>query len=75
VLGADNVLDAGEATMGAEDFGQYLEEQDGVPGCLFRLGVATDEPVHSAKFDFGHEALESGILMMSNLAIQYLSGR
>jgi amidohydrolase len=75
VLGADNVRDADEVTMGAEDFGCYLEEQGGVPGCLFRLGVETDESVHSAKFDFGRQALESGILMMSNLAIRYLAGR
>jgi amidohydrolase len=75
VLGAGNVQDAKEATMGSEDFGCYLEEQGGVPGCLFRLGVETDEPVHSAQFDFGRRALESGILMMSNLAIRYLSGR
>ena len=74
VLGADKVKDAEEATMGAEDFGCYLEEQGGVPGCLFRLGVETDESVHSSRFDFGHQALEPGILMMSNLAIRYLSG-
>jgi amidohydrolase len=73
-LGAGKVKDAEEATMGAEDFGCYLEEQGGVPGCLFRLGVETDESVHSARFDFGHQALEPGILMMSNLAIRYLSG-
>jgi len=74
VLGADKVKDAEENTMGAEDFGCYLEEQGGVPGCLFRLGVETDDPVHSARFDFGHRALEPGILMMSNLAIRCLSG-
>jgi len=74
LLGAENVVEAPEATMGADDFGYFLEEQGGVPGCLFRLGVETDHPVHSAKFDFGHQALEAGILMMSNLAIRYLSG-
>jgi len=73
-LGAGKVRDAEEATMGADDFGYFLEEQGGVPGCLFRLGVETDNPVHSAKFDFGHQSLEAGILMMSNLAIRYLSG-
>jgi amidohydrolase len=74
ILGEQSVVEAQEATMGADDFGYFLEEQGGVPGCLFRLGVETDHPVHSAKFDFGHRALEAGILMMSNLAIRYLSG-
>jgi hippurate hydrolase len=74
ILGEQSVVEAQEATMGADDFGYFLEEQGGVPGCLFRLGVETDHPVHSAKFDFGHQALEAGILMMSNLAIRYLSG-
>ncbi len=74
VLGPQGVVDAPEATMGADDFGYFLEEQGGVPGCLFRLGVETDRPVHGADFDFGHQALAAGILMMSNLAIRYLSG-
>lgn len=73
LLGPENVLDAAEPTMGAEDFSFYLEEQGGVPGCMLRLGVQTDEPVHSAIFDFGHEALEPGILMMTNIAIRYLN--
>jgi amidohydrolase len=74
VLDPEDVVEATEATMGADDFGYFLEEQGGVPGCLFRLGVETDQPVHSVKFDFGHQALEAGILMMSNLAIRCLSG-
>jgi amidohydrolase len=73
LLGPENVLDATRPTMGAEDFAFYLEEQGGVPGCLLRLGVQTDEPVHSAFFDFGHEALQTGILMMTNIAVQYLN--
>jgi metal-dependent amidase/aminoacylase/carboxypeptidase family protein len=73
LLGAQNVLDAAKPTMGAEDFAFYLEEQGGVPGCLLRLGVQTGEPVHSAKFDFGHEALQTGILMMTNIAVRYLN--
>jgi len=72
-LGAEDVLEASMATMGGEDFSQYLEEQGGVPGCMFRLGVETDAPIHTAKFDFGQAALEPGILMMSNVAIRYLS--
>lgn len=74
LLGAGNVLDATEATMGAEDFAFYLEEQGGVPGCLFRLGVETEVFVHTPAFDFGHDALAPGILMAANIALQYLGG-
>jgi metal-dependent amidase/aminoacylase/carboxypeptidase family protein len=74
LLGFENVLEATETTMGAEDFAFYLEEQGGVPGCLFRLGVDSDVFVHDDTFDFGHAALETGILMLANIAIRYLSG-
>ena len=73
LLGERNVLDAKDATMGAEDFAFYLEEQGGVPGCMFRLGLATNVPVHTGDFDFGHEPLECGILMMSNVALRFLA--
>jgi amidohydrolase len=74
VLGKESVLDADVATMGGEDFSYYLLEQGGVPGCMFRLGVETDVAVHTSMFDFGDRALEPGILMMSNIAIEFLSG-
>jgi amidohydrolase len=73
ILGAENVLDAVDVTMGGEDFSFYLSEQGGVPGCLFRLGVETDQSIHTPGFDFGTAALEPGILMMANVALTYLS--
>lgn len=72
LLGKRNVLEAKDATMGAEDFAFYLEEQGGVPGCMFRLGLVTNTPVHTGSFDFGHEPLEPGILMMTNVALRFL---
>jgi len=74
ILGEHNVIRRSQITMGAEDFSFYLEEQGGVPGCLFRLGVETNEAIHTAGFDFGSAALEPGMLMMANVAIAYLSG-
>jgi len=74
ILGEHNVIRHSQITMGAEDFSFYLEEQGGVPGCLFRLGVETDETIHTSGFDFGSAALEPGMLMMANVAIAYLSG-
>jgi metal-dependent amidase/aminoacylase/carboxypeptidase family protein len=60
--------------MGGEDFAFYLPEQGGVPGAMFFLGVESDEGLHTPRFDFGSAALESGILMMANLALGFLSG-
>jgi len=74
LLGARKVLKPKAQTMGGEDFAFYLTDQGGVPGCIFRLGVESNANLHSARFDFGSEALEPGILMMVNVALRYLMG-
>jgi len=75
VLGADGVLEAKDATMGADDFSFYLSEQGGVPGCMIRLGVESDQPLHGDRFDFGVQALEPGILILANSCLAYLAGQ
>ena len=56
-------------TMGAEDFAFYLER---VPGALLRLGLGRDwAPLHSAGFDFNDQSLETGILALAGLALEY----
>ncbi len=72
LLGSDNVHEAHEQTMGGEDFAYYLTEQGGVPGCMFSLGLGCRAQLHTAQFDFGAPALPYGILMLANLARQYL---
>lgn len=72
VLGSDNVRDRERQVMGSEDFAFYLESQGGVPGVKFSLGVDSPASLHGPHFDFGHEALEPGILMMCNTAVQFL---
>ena len=57
--------------MGAEDFAFYLDK---VPGVYLRLGLGEEWPnLHSAGFDFNDGALESGITVMSALALETLS--
>jgi amidohydrolase len=73
LFGRRNVLKPREQSMGAEDFAFFLSDQGGVPGCIFRLGVASDENLHTSRFDFGSEALEPGILMMVNTALRFLA--
>lgn len=70
LLGKRNVIRSTEQRMGAEDFAFYLADQGGVPGVIFSLGVETDVNLHTARFDFGSAALETGILMMANVALR-----
>jgi len=58
--------------MSAEDFAFYLDK---VPGVFLRLGLGEDSPsLHSAEFDFNDRAIEAGIIVMSALALETLSG-
>ncbi len=72
--GEGSVGTPAEQSMGGEDFAFYLTAQGGVPGCMFRLGVETDENLHTSRFDFGSKALDTGILMMTNSALRFLHG-
>ena len=68
-VGKGNVVEA-EPTMGGEDFAFFLEE---VPGAFFRLGNGRPErPAHSPTFDFDDRALQTGMLVLSLLAIRWL---
>ena len=71
LLGTENVRWAEAATMGGDDFGFYLKEVGGVPGCAIRLGVESDQALHTDGFDFGHEALSPGTLLLINLIGSY----
>jgi amidohydrolase len=72
VVGPANVAELKEPSMGGEDFAYYLQKY---PGAMFRLGVAPASPLHADTFNFNDEALETGMMVMSNLAIQFLQQR
>jgi amidohydrolase len=56
-------------SMGAEDFGFYLAA---MPGALLRLGLGEQWPsLHSAEFDFNDQSIETGILTLAGLALDY----
>jgi len=73
VVGAQNTR--GESrTMGADDMSLFL---DAVPGCYFFVGSANherglDSPHHSPTFDFDERALDIGVQMLSNVALDFL---
>lgn len=69
VLGAENVVELGDPTMGAEDFAFYLER---VPGAMFRLGTGCKYLLHTPKYDFGDASVEPGITMLAEVARRYL---
>jgi metal-dependent amidase/aminoacylase/carboxypeptidase family protein len=73
LLGEENVIWSSEQNMGAEDFSFYLADQGGVPGVIFGLGIETEANAHSPHFDFGSAGLETGMLMLANLAMRSLS--
>ena len=76
VLGDECVIQLGEASLGAEDFGYFASE---APGCFFRLGVSDKEkglglyPGHNPRFDIDESALSVGMLVMAAVALEYLS--
>ncbi len=66
-LGARRVRPAAPS-MGGEDFAFFLEK---VPGSFFWLGNGRpDRQLHQPTFDFNDEALKTGMLVMSALAVR-----
>lgn len=69
-LGANEVLEAEQPTMGAEDFSYYGHE---VPACFFWLGLLNEGQekypnLHSPEFDFNDRAIPVGIKLMAAMA-------
>ena len=65
-LGKENVHEL-PIRLTAEDFSFYAQQ---VPTCFFRIGVRNEETgivhgVHNSKFDIDHEALKTGMQMMT----------
>lgn len=74
-LGKDRFNPVARPSMGGEDFSYYLQA---VPGCFFLLGVQPEDrddypSLHSAQFDFTHEAMETGVRMFVQLAVRYVA--
>jgi amidohydrolase len=70
LLGAKSVVELAEPTMGAEDFAYYVEK---IPGSMFRLGTGCEYLLHTPKYNFGDDPLETGILLMAETARRFLA--
>ncbi len=72
-LGAENVEELNER-MTAEDFAYFTQK---VPACFYRLGVSDKDGrfnanLHSATFDVDEKSIETGIGLMTWLAVNAL---
>lgn len=72
LLGKENVH-KGHKTLGAEDFGSFMEH---APGAMFTLGAQKkgheDYPLHHPKFDLDERALPLGTAMLVETALRFL---
>ncbi|MBV9850679.1 MAG: amidohydrolase [Armatimonadetes bacterium] len=68
-LGRENVILLPHASMGAEDFAEYLAY---APGALLRLGLGQPTPLHAPTFDFPDAALPVGVRVLSAFALRFL---
>jgi amidohydrolase len=76
VVGPSNVRED-QRTMGADDMSEFL---NAVPGCYFFVGAANAErglqsPHHSPTFDFDERALDIGVQMMTEVALEFLEAQ
>ena len=75
LLGKENVH-KGWRTLGAEDFGSFMEN---CPGAMFTLGVQKagheDYPLHHPKFDLDERALPLGTAVLVESALRFLRGQ
>jgi amidohydrolase len=74
ICGAANVYEPPQS-HGGEDFGWYLRH---VPGALFRLGVRAPDSekcvdLHSGLFDIDENAIETGVRMLTDVALSALA--
>lgn len=74
LLGKDNVHPFVK-TMGAEDFGRFMER---APGAMFTLGVRIDDDprhIHNPRFDLNENALPIGTAVLAETALRYLRNK
>ena len=76
ILGSQQVLST-MRTLGADDMSLFL---NAAPGCYFFVGSANRErglnsPHHSPTFDFDERALDIGVQMLTNVALEFLEQR
>jgi amidohydrolase len=73
LLGVENVQPI-PPTLGAEDFGSFIEN---VPGAMFTLGTlieGDERTLHHPRFDIDERALPIGTALLAKTALRFLRG-
>ena len=71
ILGEENVLQLDKASLGAEDFAEFLRD---VPGTMFRLGVSGPggcSPLHHGQFFPDEKSLGIGIQVLAMTLLKW----
>ena len=73
IVGRVNVIEIAPS-MASEDMSFYLKD---VPGCFFFVGAGSSDPAlnqphHNPYFALDERALETGVRMLSTIAVEYL---
>jgi amidohydrolase len=72
LLGPENVVSITRPSMGSEDFAAYLEH---VPGAMFRLGAAGEDPpwpgLHTPLFDVDERCLAVGAKILARAVVEW----
>ena len=74
ILGKDGLIEY-EKVMGGEDFAEFLKE---APGALALVGIGNEEkkttyPHHHPNFNIDEDALEIGVALYVQYALDYLN--
>lgn len=77
LFGRRKVVDLTRASMGGEDFSEYLRHS---PGCFIYIGtgnrsLGTTVPWHHPGFDIDESALPTGAKLLAGVAEDFLTGR
>lgn len=75
-LGPDALAKDARPTMGGEDFSAFLQR---APGCFILIGARNEargivHPHHHERFDIDERALEAGVAIFIEAALEYLDG-
>ena len=71
-VAGEGSVHAMDATMGSEDFAEYLKK---APGVMIRIGVRDAEHtacIHNSAYDFNDKATPMAVAMLCNLALKRL---
>ena len=70
ILGRENVVRIADPPMTTDDFALYAER---VPSLYIKLGVGSEEPLHSSNFDVDEECIRHGIEALYDLTQEIIN--